>query len=147
MGLFDTFKGLVSNLNNEVAKFQNADFLDATIASAIAVSAADGTIDSSEKDKLIKFVSVHDSLKLFKSSDVAAIATKYIDLFSFDNGIGMQAVLKSVAKLQGKEDQATTMVLVACAIGNADGDFDDSEKAVVRKIAQEVGLSPSKFNV
>lgn len=32
MGLFDTFKGLVGNLNNEVAKFQNADFLDATVA-------------------------------------------------------------------------------------------------------------------
>lgn len=73
MGLFDTFKGLVGNLNNEVAKFQNANFLDATVASAIAVSAADGTIDSSEKDKLIKFVSVHDSLKLFKSSDLAVI--------------------------------------------------------------------------
>lgn len=147
MSFLDTIKAAVGGLGNEVAKFQNTSFLDAAIGASIAVSAADGTIDSAEKAKLAKFISMHDALKLFKSSDVMAYITKYTDLFEFDNAMGMQEVLKAVQKLQDKPDQAKTMVLLACAIGSSDGDFDETEKSVVRTIVKTVGLSPSTFSL
>lgn len=145
--MFDFLKDKFADLTNQVTKFQNADFLEAAVASAIAVSAADGTIDPEEKAKLAKFISLHSALKLFSPSDVVRNINKYADLFEFDNAMGMLEVLKAVSKLASKEDQARTMVLLACAIGGADGDFDESEKSVVRQICRFAGLDPRNFNV
>ena len=39
------------------------------------------------------------------------------------------------------------MVRVCCAIGAADGNFDDDEKAVVRKICAELNLNPKDFDL
>lgn len=147
MGFFDALKSKFDDLSNQVTKFQNQDFLEAAVASAIAVSAADGTIDAEEKQKLAKFISMHATMKLFAPTDVVRNINKYVDLFEFDNAMGMQEVLKAVGKLANKEDQARTMVLLACAIGGADGDFDDSEKAVVRKLCAATGLNSRDFNV
>lgn len=147
MSFLNSLKSAFAGLNNEVSKFQNMSFLEAAVAASIAVSAADSTIDSEEKQKLAKFITMHEVLKLFKSNDVMAYVTKYTDLFEFDNAMGMQEVLKAVGSIQDKPDQARTMVLLACAIGGADGDFDDSEKAVVRSIIKAANLSPSSFNL
>jgi len=147
MGFLDVFKSKFDDLANQVSKFQNGDFLEAAVASAIAVSAADGTIDPEEKQKLAKFISMHATMKLFTPSEVVKYINKYVDLFEFDNAMGMQEVLKAVGKLANKEDQARTMVLLACAIGGADGDFDESEKAVVRKLCNAAGLNARDFSV
>lgn len=147
MSFLDTLKAKFNNLNDQVTKFQSQDFLEAAIASAIAVSAADGTIDAEERQKLAKFISMHQTMKLFAPTDVVKYVNKYVDLFEFDNAMGMQEVLKTVAKLANKEDQARTMVLLACAIGGADGDFDDTEKAVVRKVCTAACLNARDFNL
>jgi tellurite resistance protein TerB len=39
------------------------------------------------------------------------------------------------------------MVRVCCAIGAADGNFDNDEKAVVSKICTELGLNPKDFDL
>lgn len=39
------------------------------------------------------------------------------------------------------------MVRVCCAIGAADGNFDEGEKTVVRKICAELSLNPKDFDL
>ncbi len=147
MSFLDTIKAAVSNLNDQVSKITNKDFVPGAVGAAIAVAAADGTIDASEKDKLAQFVRMNPTLKLFDNAIVVAEINKFIDLFSFDNAMGMQEVEKALKKLQSKDDLAKTAILLACAIGSADGDFDEGEKAVVRKLAGFAGLSARDFNL
>ena len=39
------------------------------------------------------------------------------------------------------------MVSVCCAIGSADGNFDEDEKKAVREIIRELGLNAAEFQL
>ncbi len=72
---------------------------------------------------------------------------KFADNFEFDHTIGKGEALKAVGKLKSNEEGARLLVRVCCAIGLADGDFDDSEKAMIKDICVELGLNPSEFDL
>jgi tellurite resistance protein TerB len=54
--------------------------------------------------------------------------------------------MQAVGKFRGKP-QAQLVIRVCCAIGAADGDFDEKEKVVVRRMCSELGLSPADFDL
>ena len=136
-----------ARLTAEVSKFKNRAFLEATVASCALVAAADGTISSEEKQKMAGFIRNSDELKHFAMPDVIAFFEKVVANFDFDAAIGKAEALKVIGRLRGNEEQARVMVRVACAIGASDGNFDQKERAVVREICVELGLSPADFDV
>ncbi|MDE7063897.1 MAG: tellurite resistance TerB family protein [Desulfovibrionaceae bacterium] len=138
-------KDTANGLKTEVAKFRNRDFLEATVASCALVAAADGTISSEEKQKMIGFMKHSDALNIFETSEVIALFEKYVGNFSFDPIIGKGECLQVIARLKKRPEEARLLIRVCCAIGAADGDFDDDEKAVVREICGELGQDPAEF--
>ena len=52
-----------------------------------------------------------------------------------------------IGKIKGNDEQCRLLVRVVCAIGAADGDFDDKEKAMVAEIVRELGLNPIDFDL
>ena len=151
MSFFDTLKQKAgearAKLATEVGKFKNREFMEACVAGCGLVAAADGSIDSSEKQKMIKFIQQSDELKVFDTKDVIAVFNKVTENFEFDNEIGKAEALKIIAKLRNKPDAARLMVRVCCAIGSADGDFDDKEKQMVREMCRDLNLPPEDFGV
>ncbi|MGS2745171.1 tellurite resistance TerB family protein [Halomonas sp. LS-001] len=135
------------NLTAEVAKFKNRTFMEAVVAGCALVAAADGTVDASEKQKMTAFLERSDEMKHFDIREVIEVFNKTVGDFEFDQAIGKANALKTVAKVRDKDDQARMVVRVVCAIGAADGDFDADERAVVREIAQELGLKPEEFDL
>ena len=135
------------NLTAEVAKFKNRTFMEAVVAGCALVAAADGTVDASEKQKMAAFLERSDELKHFDIRQVIEVFNKAVGDFEFDQAIGKTNALQTISKVRGKDDQARVIVRVVCAIGAADGDFDDDEKAVVREIALELGLKPEEFDL
>jgi tellurite resistance protein TerB len=111
------------------------------------VAAADGTISSDEKQKMAGYMRNSDELKHFAMTDVIAYFEKTVANFDFDPAIGKAEALKIIGRLRGNEEQARVMVRVACAIGAADGTFDEDERAVVREICVELGLKPADFDL
>ena len=146
MGFKEWVKQQAGTLTNEVKKFKNQDFLDAITAACALVAGADGTIDSSEKQKMAGYVQRSDELKVFDTSKVITTFNKYAEGLDFDYSIGKFDCLKAIGKID-KADAKEILVRVACAIGAADGDFDKEEKAIVREICKEINLSPSKFSL
>ena len=151
MSFFDTLKEKASEardkLVTEVGQFKNREFMEACVAGCGLVAAADGSIDSSEKQKMMKFIQQSNELKVFDTKDVIAVFNKITEGFEFDNEIGKAEALKMIGKLRSKPDAARLMVRVCMAIGSADGSFDDKEKQVVRDICRDLNLPADDFGL
>jgi tellurite resistance protein TerB len=115
MSFFDTLKQKAgearAKLATEVGKFKNRDFMEACVAGCALVAAADGSIDASEKQKMMKFIQQSNELKVFDTKDVIAVFNKVNENFEFDNEIGKAEALKVIGKLRSKPDAARLMAI------------------------------------
>ena len=145
--LKDRYKEVSANLKTEVTKFRNKTFLEGVVAGCVMVAYADGVVKPEEKQKMMGFMRNSEALSVFDLNEVIKIFEKYSEQFEFDTAIGEANALQAIGKLKSKEAEARLMVRVCCAIGAADGSFDDSEKATVRKICTELELNPKDFDL
>jgi len=136
-----------SSIQESVARYKNKDFLDAVVAGCALVAAADGTIDASEKQKMVGFIERSDELKVFDIKEVIQRFNSFTDGFEFDHSIGVGEAMKAIAKIKSNPEASRLLIRVCCAIGMADGTFDDNEKNVVKKICSELKLDPSEFEL
>lgn len=134
-------------LAKEVGKFKNKEFMQATVAGCAIIAAADGSISSSEKQKMIGFIQNSDELKVFNTADVIAEFNKFVSGFEFDAAIGKAEALKAVGKLRNNVDAARLLVRVCIAVGASDGNFDPSEREAAKQICKELGLNASDFEL
>ncbi len=141
------FNEVSTGLKNEVTKIRNKSFLESVVAGCALVAFADGVCRPEEKQKMMGFLRNSEVLSVFSTEEVIAIFDKYAKQFEFDHQIGQASALQAVAKLKSSEAEAKLMVRVCCAIGAADGNFDEGEKAVVRKICAELSLNPKDFDL
>lgn len=133
-------------LNIEITKFKSKELLEAVVAGCALVAYADGNVSPEEKQKMIGYLRTSDQLKVFDVNDVIKIFQKYVEKFEFDSTIGTGEVMQAVGKFRGKP-QAQLVVRVCCAIGAADGDFDEKERGVVRRMCSELGLNTADFDL
>ncbi|GFZ77491.1 tellurium resistance protein TerB [Paenibacillus marchantiophytorum] len=141
------FSSAKTGLTDQVKKFQNKDFLDAVVAGCAIVAAADGSIGNEEKEKMVGYISRSEELKVFEVSNVIARFNHFAGGFEFSNLIGKQEALKVIAKFNNKPEVGRIIIAVCCAIGAADGDFDENEKRVVRDICTTLNLNPGEFSL
>jgi tellurite resistance protein TerB len=140
-------KNSKQGLTDQVKKFKTKDFMDAVVAGCAVVAASDGTVDSSEKQKMAGYMTRSEELKVFEMSDVISRFNHYVGQIEFDAMIGKQEALRTISKFRGKPEIGRVIVGVCSAIGAADGDFDDKEKAIVREICNALDLNPSEFSL
>lgn len=140
-------KNTQASLRDQVKKFQNRDFMDAVVAGCALVAAADGHIESSEKQKMASYINRSEELKVFDMNDVINHFNHFVSGFEFDHGVGKMEALKAIGKLKNNPEAARILIGVCCAIGAADGDFDEKEKIIVREICQTVNLNPADFQL
>lgn len=140
-------KQKTNELKDEVLKFKNKNFLNAATAGSALIAMADGTLDAAEKQKMIRFIESNDALKVFKTTEVITSFKEYVDNFEFDKDIGESKAFEALNKLKGNEIACRTVMRLILSIAASDGVFDDSEKAVAKKIAVELGLTPADFEL
>jgi tellurite resistance protein TerB len=145
--LISSVKEKTGQLKNEVLKFKNKNFLHAATAGSALIAMADGNLDSEEKKKMIRFIESNDALSVFKTSDVITSFKEYVDNFDFDQDIGEAKACEALNRLKGNDVECRTVMRLILSIAAADGDFDESEKIVARKISKELGLNPSDFEL
>lgn len=136
-----------SGLKDGVKRFKNKELLDAIVAGCSIVAAADGSIDASEKQKMSGFLNRSEELKVFNMPDVIERFNHFAANLEWDALVGKQEALRAIAKFKGKLEIGRIIVGVCCAVGSADGDFDEKEKAIVRDICNVLELSPGEFSL
>jgi tellurite resistance protein TerB len=148
---FDTFlsqlKTKANELKTEALKFKNKEFLNAAMAGSALIAMADGSISSEEKQKMIKFIESNDALSIFTTSDVIKAFQDFVGQLEFDKEIGEAKAYQTIGKMKSNTEASRLLVRMIIAIASSDGDFDHHEKNIAAKIAKELGINPSEFEL
>lgn len=148
---FDSFlsrlKSKAGELKTEALKYKNKDFLNAAMAGSALISMADGSISAEEKQKMIKFIETNDALSVFTTSDVIKSFQDHVSQLEFDRDIGEAKAYQALHKMKSNADASRLLVRMIIAIASSDGNFDAQERVIASKIAKELGISPSEFEL
>ena len=148
---FDNFlnqlKTKANELKTEALKFKNKDFLNAAMAGSALIAMADGSISSEEKQKMIKFIESNDALSIFTTSDVIKAFQDFVGQLEFDRDIGEAKAYQAIGKMKSNSEASRLLVRMIIAIASSDGNFDAAEKKIAVKIAKELAIAPSEFEL
>lgn len=151
MGFFDDVRNktdeITKSVQTSIQKFKNADFAKAAMAGCALVAAADGTIDSDERQKTAGFIMSNPSLQAFDPNELRKSFDYFCDKLTADADFGKVEAIQAISKLKAKEDQARAIIQVCIIIGNADGTFDDDEKKITKEICYAVGIDPTEYDL
>lgn len=149
MGFFDKLRQSASDakaaLTTKVSQFKNSTFRDAVMGICALVASADGNVSDDEKQAIGSLITSLDALKCFAPADLIAKFNEYCDAINKDKTFGPITVYSIVGKIKGKGEQPDVALQVALAIANADGNFDDKEKARVKEICRTLGVDAATY--
>ena len=140
-------KTKAGELKTEALKYKNKDFLNAAMAGSALIAMADGSVSAEEKQKMIKFIESNDALSIFPTSDVIKSFQEFVSQIEFDKDIGEAKVFQALGKMKSNVDASRLLVRMIIAVASSDGNFDANEKVIASKIARELGINPSQFEL
>lgn len=127
---------------------ENKDFLEAVCAASALVAASDGTIDDSEKRKVVSLISGHATLsKLYPSQVIEQTAETMFNRAK--EGSGRQQLARELDDIKNRPNggqMAEDAYLVAKDVAFADGEVSAKEEEVLKKIATRLQVDASKFD-
>ena len=140
-------KTKAGELKTEAMKYKNKDFLNAAMAGSALVAMADGNVSAEEKQKMIKFIESNEALSIFPTNDVIKSFQDFVGQIEFDKDIGEAKAFQALGRMKSNVEASRLLVRMIIAVASADGNFDANEKAVASKIAKELNISPSEFEL
>lgn len=151
MALWDRIKDSAQTMQSQLLAKKNdlksGAFRDASMAMCALVAAADGSIDPSERQRVAQLIATNEVLQNFPADDLRSRFDAYLDKLTVDFDFGKVSVLQEVAKAKKKPAEARAVVQIGIVIGGADGDFDATERAVVREACFALELAPAEFDL
>ena len=151
MGFLNNLKNsaiaIQKQLTTQVKQYKNKNFADATMAACALVAAADGNVDANERRKVTGFISSNDTLAVFDINELQKTFNAYCDKLSADFDFGKIDLLQVISKLKKDPAQARAAIQIAVIIGYADGNFDDDEKEIVRKMCRALEIDQAEFDL
>ncbi|EIC21613.1 tellurite resistance TerB family protein [Thiorhodovibrio frisius] len=145
--LLNNLKQKTSELKTEVMKFKNKDFLNAAVGGSVLMSMADGSVSSEEKQKMMRFMENYEALSVFSGKDIIESFQNIMTQMEFDKDLGEAKAYDAIRKMKGKDEASRLIMRLTIAIAGADGNFDDDEKHVARRIATELNIDPAEFEL
>nr|WP_306307539.1 tellurite resistance TerB family protein [Nocardia tenerifensis] len=128
-------------------ELRGGSFRDASMGICALVAAADGTVDPAERRKVADLIAADPVLQNFPIDDLRALFEDNCDRLAADPAFGRAHVLQQIGKAAGKPTEANAVVQIGIMIGNADGDFAESEIAAVREACRTLRLNPPDFGL
>ncbi|MFG2926641.1 tellurite resistance TerB family protein [Streptomyces sp. NPDC048305] len=151
MALWDRIKESASTMQTQLMAKKNdlksGAFRDASMAMCALVAAADGSIDSAERQKVAQLIMSNEVLQNFPAEDLQRRFEANCDKLTADFDFGKVSALQEVAKARKKPAEARAVIQIGIVIGGADGDFDKDEQAVVREACFALDLPPHEFDL
>lgn len=137
----------LADRSDKMKRWWNKDFAIATMSMCALVAYADGKCTPDEKTKTAKAISISELLKGYDVAELKAAFDDACAKLESDYDFGKADCILAISKAKSDPDKAGAIIRMGVAIGNADGDFDDKEKAVVAEVAKQLRLNPEDFGV
>lgn len=151
MALWDRIKDsattMQSQLNAKKNDLKSGAFRDASMAMCALVAAADGSVDDSERRRVASLIGTNEVLQNFPAEELQARFNDYCEKLAADFEFGKVSVLQVIGKASKKPTEARAVVQIGIVIGGADGEFDQTERAVVREACHTLGVPPEEFDL
>ncbi|GAB2819514.1 tellurite resistance TerB family protein [Streptomyces sp. NPDC054796] len=151
MALWDRIKESAQTMQTQLDAKKNelksGGFRDASMAMCALVAAADGSIDPAERTRVAQLIAANDVLQNFSADDLQKRFDGYLDKLVADFDFGKVSILQEIAKVKKKPTEARAVIQIGIVIGGADGDFDATERAVVREACFTLEVPPAEFDV
>ncbi|MFS8198206.1 tellurite resistance TerB family protein [Streptomyces sp. CWNU-52B] len=151
MALWDRFKDSASTMQTQLLAKKNdlksGAFRDASMAMCALVAAADGTIDPAERQRVAQLIATNEVLQNFPPADLQHRFDDNLNKLLADFQLCKVGVLQEIAKAKKKPTEARAVIQIGIVIGGADGDFDATEKAVIREACFALELQPHEFDL
>lgn len=143
MGFLGKLFGGATTTVNRVAG--RTDLLEACLASAALIAAADGSIDPEEAIAAIDTVKNNETLG--KSFDNLTIETTMNRMMARAKGgySGQAQLFKELGEIGKSAEDAETVYLIALDVAFADGTCDAKERAMLANIAKYLGVDAGKW--
>jgi tellurite resistance protein len=126
---------------------QNKDFLEAVLAAAALVAAADGDIEESERRKVVSVIVNHPQLSKLYSTQVIEQTAETMFKRAKDFS-GRQLLARELDDVKGRADgpqMAEDAYMIALDIAHSDGELEPAEADVLKKLATRLNVDTSKF--
>jgi tellurite resistance protein TerB len=151
VALWDRIRESASTMQTQLVAKKNdlksGAFRDASMAMCALVAAADGTIDPGERRRVAQLIATNEVLNNFDADDLRRRFEDNLAKLTADFDFGKVSVLQEIAKAKKKPAEARAVIQIGIVIGGADGDFDKTERAVVREACFILGLPPHEFDL
>ncbi|MEU6709558.1 tellurite resistance TerB family protein [Streptomyces wuyuanensis] len=143
----DSASTMQSHLNAKKNDLRSGAFRDASMAICALVAAADGTIDPTERRRVAQLIATNEVLQNFVADDLRQRFEDNLVKLTTDFDFGKVSVLQEIAKVKRRPTEARAVIHIGLVIGGADGDFDETERDMVRKACYALGLPPHEFDL
>lgn len=144
--MFGSFFKKANRTIEAVKKFENKDLVEATIAGALLIAAADGTIEDEEVAKLQEIIEALPAMQGYQS-EIGKIVDHYTKLLKAGFALGKVQMMREIKDCKGSEQECEDIVVVALTVAGADGDLEEAEVGVLKDICKALNVSPSQFGL
>lgn len=142
--MFKLFSKAFNQKVQAVQKFSNKDFAEAAVGAAILIAAADGTIEESELTSLSAIISSMDQFANFQGQ-INQMVEKFANKIRVSPLLGKNEIMREVRDCKGSVQEIEDILAIAVTVAGADGEFEQAEIDVLKKLASELGLPMSKL--
>ncbi|MBM7454519.1 tellurite resistance protein TerB [Oceanisphaera litoralis] len=130
----------------EVKKLENRDLMEALVGGCLLVAYADGELEAAELDNLEKQIAANPALEGF-GGEINAILSKFTQMFEAGPLIGQMKVMREIADIKTSKEESEEVFVAMLTIAQADGEVEDAEVAVLKKVGQLLGVNLREFGI
>lgn len=147
MGLFSKVIGnKVKNAAGELKRLENRDLLEAICGGCLLVAGADGDLEKSELDNLEKIIR---SNKMFDGfgNEITEIMNRFKEQLEAGFRVARLKILREIREVKSNPADAEEVFICMVTVAEADGEIEESEKKVLKEVAQELNLRLSDYGL
>lgn len=143
MSAMQWFKDFQNSAATTLARFNNATFKNAAMATCALIATADGQATADEKSKVAALIQKNEMLQVFGATELRDLFLEYVA--KAGDEFERIDVMNVVGKIKGNDEQCHTCLKVALIIASADGNVDPKESRAIAEICGRLGVPAADY--
>jgi tellurite resistance protein TerB len=131
---------LIDGIRQQIARYENREFLDGAMAACALVATADGTVSFSERSRMDQVVANLERLQVFDVHEATDAFNGHVEAIEDAPVPGVAQAMQAVTALADEPEAARLLVRICVAMSQADGRLDPSERQCIERICAELGV-------